>query len=145
MRRRLLSKQLRVDCIFSSQDYASRQGAMDRFRAGETWLLISTDVLARGIDFVGVQTVISYDCPASRRDYIHRAGRTGRAGQTGTAITFFTEADAEVLTQIANAVAEVGQEVPQWMLTKRKAPAPTGQNKRSKQGLVAGRAGGKQK
>lgn len=106
---------------------------MDRFRAGETWVLISTDVLARGIDFVGVQTVISYDCPMSRRDYIHRVGRTGRAGNSGVAITFFTESDAVILGQIANVVAEVGQEVPAWMLTKRKfePQRASAQNKKS--------------
>ena len=77
-----------VDSIFSSQEYAQRSAAMTDFRAGKTWVLISTDVLARGIDFVGVQTVISFDFPSSTLDYIHRIGRTGRAGRSGACLPF---------------------------------------------------------
>lgn len=52
-------------------------------RSGRTWVLVSTDVIGRGMDFVGVSTVVNYDFPASTMDYIHRIGRTGRAGHTG--------------------------------------------------------------
>ncbi len=106
----------RVDSIFSSKDYCMRQKALDTFRSGETWLLISTDVLARGIDFVDIQTVVNYDCPASLDDYVHRIGRTGRGGSTGTAVTFFKEDDGKTVRSIAHMVASMGQAVPQWML-----------------------------
>ena len=108
---------VRVDSIFSSQDYEGRAKAMTDFRAGNTWLLISTDVLARGIDFIGVQTVLNYDCPETREAYIHRIGRAGR-GQAGRAVTFFTEDDAPLLRPICHLLANAGQQVPQWMLEK---------------------------
>ena len=56
---------------------------MDGFRAGSAWVLIATDLLGRGMDFLGVTTVLNYDFPASTHDYVHRVGRTGRAGLPG--------------------------------------------------------------
>ena len=111
----------RADSIFSSKDYRMRQKALDTFRSGDTWLLISTEVLARGIDFVDIQTVVNYDCPASLDDYVHRIGRTGRSGSNGAAVTFFTEEDGKVVRSIAHMVASTGQVVPQWMLSMSKA------------------------
>jgi ATP-dependent RNA helicase DDX52/ROK1 len=52
-------------------------------RSGRTWVLIATDLIGRGMDFVGVSTVVNYDFPFTATDYIHRIGRTGRAGHTG--------------------------------------------------------------
>ena len=63
----------------------------------QIWVLICTDLMGRGIDFKGVNTVINYDFPTSAVAYIHRIGRTGRAGRTGKAVTFFTEDDATTL------------------------------------------------
>lgn len=54
-----------------------------RVRSGRTWVLVSTDLIGRGMDFVGVNTVVNYDFPSTTTDYIHRVGRTGRAGHTG--------------------------------------------------------------
>ena len=110
----------RVDSIFSDKDYRLRQRALDTFRSGETWLLISTDVLARGIDFVNIQTVVNYDCPSSIDDYVHRIGRTGRGGSSGAAVTFFTEEDGSVIRSIAHMATSMGQTVPPWMLTMPK-------------------------
>lgn len=112
----------RVDSIFSNKDYRLRQKALDTFRSGETWLLISTEVLARGIDFVGIRTVINYDCPASIDDYVHRIGRTGRGQSKGTAVTFFTEDDGPIVRSIAHMAKSMGQAVPQWMLSMQRNP-----------------------
>jgi ATP-dependent RNA helicase DDX52/ROK1 len=57
------------------------------------WLLICTELMARGIDFKGVNLVINYDCPQTVVSYIHRIGRTGRAGRLGEAVTFVTDED----------------------------------------------------
>ena len=54
---------------------------MSNFRAGKTWILITTDLLSRGIDFRGVNGVVNYDIPTTAASYVHRAGRTGRAGR----------------------------------------------------------------
>jgi hypothetical protein len=72
-----------VDSISADQTAAARSAAVDNFRSGATWLLIATDLIARGMDFAGVQTVVNYDFPHSTSDYIHRIGRTGRAGRSG--------------------------------------------------------------
>ena len=93
---------------------------MRRFRTGEAWVLIATDVAARGLDFKGVNMVINYDLPTSPVSYIHRIGRTGRAGRRGVAVTFFTEDDMPALRPIANVVRLSGCEVPDWMLALKK-------------------------
>jgi superfamily II DNA helicase RecQ len=64
-----------------------------------------------GMDFAGVNTVINYDFPATTADYIHRIGRTGRAGHSGLAITFFTEHDAPKLRSVAHLVTQAGSKV----------------------------------
>ncbi|KAH7546223.1 hypothetical protein FEM48_Zijuj01G0177700 [Ziziphus jujuba var. spinosa] len=96
---------------------SKRENAVDDFRAGKTWVLIATDVIARGMDFKGVNCVINYDFPDSAAAYIHRIGRSGRAGRRGEAITFYTEQDIPFLRNIANAMAASGCEVPSWALT----------------------------
>ena len=63
---------------------AQRTAAVERFKAGEVPLLIATDVAARGLDIPDVEAVINYSFPLTTEDYVHRIGRTGRAGKTGT-------------------------------------------------------------
>lgn len=72
-----------MDVIHAEQTDAVREAAIDNFRAGRTWLLIATDLVGRGMDFLGVTTVVNYDFPTSTHDYVHRVGRTGRAGRQG--------------------------------------------------------------
>jgi superfamily II DNA/RNA helicase len=67
---------------------AAREKAMTRFREGKIEILVATDVAARGIDVEGVTHVINYTCPEDEKNYVHRIGRTGRAGASGVAITF---------------------------------------------------------
>jgi superfamily II DNA/RNA helicase len=66
----------------------ARERALRAFRAGKVDILVATDVAARGIDITGVTHVINYECPDDEKTYVHRIGRTGRAGETGTAVTF---------------------------------------------------------
>lgn len=72
-----------VDCIHSDQSGAARTAAVNNFRTGDTWVLIATDLVGRGMDFLGVNLVVNFDFPKSTMDYIHRVGRTGRAGRAG--------------------------------------------------------------
>ncbi|KAH9735360.1 DEAD-box ATP-dependent RNA helicase 57 [Citrus sinensis] len=108
---------IRAGVIHSDLSQTQRENAVDDFRAGKTWVLIATDVIARGMDFKGVNCVINYDFPDSGAAYIHRIGRTGRAGRSGEAITLYTEDDIPFLRNIANLMKASGCEVPSWILT----------------------------
>ena len=72
---------------------AARERALTKFRDGKLQVLVATDVAARGIDVSGVTHVVNYSCPEDEKTYLHRIGRTGRAGATGIAITFVDWAD----------------------------------------------------
>jgi len=87
----------KVDVMHSEMPKKQRDLVITKFRDGETWILICTDVLSRGIDVLGIKLVVNYDFPMGTMSYIHRIGRTGRAGRTGKAITFFTNDDKEHL------------------------------------------------
>ncbi|RLN33413.1 DEAD-box ATP-dependent RNA helicase 57 [Panicum miliaceum] len=107
---------VRADVIHADLNEQQRQDAVDNLRAGKTWVLIATEVIARGMDFKGVNCVINYDFPESAAAYIHRIGRSGRAGRSGEAITFFTEEDKPFLRNIANVLVSSGCEVPSWIM-----------------------------
>ncbi|XP_077232158.1 P-loop containing nucleoside triphosphate hydrolases superfamily protein [Tasmannia lanceolata] len=107
---------IKVDVIHADLTQIQREDAIDNFRAGKTWVLIATDVIARGMDFKGVNCVINYDFPESAAAYIHRIGRSGRAGRSGEAITLYTESDVPFLRNIANVMVASGCEVPSWIL-----------------------------
>ncbi|XP_010475991.1 PREDICTED: DEAD-box ATP-dependent RNA helicase 57 [Camelina sativa] len=116
----LKCENVRVGVIHSELPPGERENAVDRFRAGETWVLIATDVIARGMDFKGINCVINYDFPDSASAYIHRIGRSGRAGRSGEAITFYTEEDVPFLRNIANTMISSGCEVPSWIMSLKK-------------------------
>jgi len=107
---------INVDVMHAMRSAHQREEVMKRFRRGDIWILICTDLMARGIEFQGVQMVINYDLPQTAVSYIHRIGRTGRAGREGEAVTFFTEQDLPRIRPIANVVRLSGCEVPEWML-----------------------------
>lgn len=80
---------------------AQRLDALELFRKKEVDFLIATDVAARGLDIVGVETVINFECPRNITTYVHRVGRTARAGQQGCAVTFVSERDRPLLKAVA--------------------------------------------
>jgi ATP-dependent RNA helicase DDX52/ROK1 len=116
----LLYDGIHVDVIHAGRSRTARDNAVAKFRRGDTWVLICTDLVARGVDFRAVNMVINYDLPSSGITYVHRIGRTGRAGRKGKAITLFTEADFDNLRTIANVMKQSGCVVPEWMLTLKK-------------------------
>jgi superfamily II DNA/RNA helicase len=86
--------------IHGDMDQASRIAELDRFKRGDISILVASDVAARGLDVKGVSHVFNYDTPWHPDDYVHRIGRTGRAGATGIAYTFITPKDAEAIDNI---------------------------------------------
>ncbi len=91
--RRLRRAKISCAPIHGNRSQRQRENALRNFREGEVDVLVATDVLARGIDVPEVSYVVNFDVPADAEDYIHRIGRTGRAGESGWAITFVTEDD----------------------------------------------------
>lgn len=86
--------------IHGDMDQSSRIAELDRFKAGDVNILVASDVAARGLDIKGVSHVFNFDAPWHPDDYVHRIGRTGRAGATGTAYTLVNSADAEAIDNI---------------------------------------------
>jgi len=83
---------------------AKRLGSLNKFKAKERSILVCTDVASRGLDIPHVDVVINYDVPAASKDYIHRVGRTARAGRNGVAITIVTQYDVELYQKVENLI-----------------------------------------
>lgn len=86
--------------IHGDMDQSSRIKELDLFKAGTINILVASDVAARGLDIKGVSHVFNFDAPWHPDDYVHRIGRTGRAGATGSAFTLVTPADEDAIAQI---------------------------------------------
>eukprot|EP00466_Bigelowiella_natans_P010430 jgi/Bigna1/36067/e_gw1.12.31.1 len=89
-----------------------RLGALNKYRSGESSILVATDVASRGLDIPHVDVVINYDVPTHSKDYIHRVGRTARAGRSGTAITCVTQYDVELFQRIEKLIGQKMAEHP---------------------------------
>ena len=123
----------RIAVLHADLSSSARDSIMTRFRKGEVWVLITTDLLARGVDFRGLNGVVNFDAPTSAAAYVHRVGRTGRAGREGgVAVTFYTQDDIPYVKLIANViraseklrgVKEGEGSIQQWLLDA--LPTPT--------------------
>jgi len=96
----LEKRQHKSNRIHGDRSQSQREAALRSFKDGKTRVLVATDVAARGIDIDSVSHVINYDIPEAPEDYVHRIGRTGRAGNTGRAITLFTAAEEHSMRAI---------------------------------------------
>lgn len=92
-----------------------REYALRSFKSGNTPILVATDVAARGLDIPHVSHVINFDLPNDIDDYVHRIGRTGRAGKSGLATAFFNEKNTSLAKGLADLMKEAKQEVPDWL------------------------------
>ncbi|KAF4980811.1 hypothetical protein FZEAL_3265 [Fusarium zealandicum] len=143
----------RIAALHSGLTDSARSAIMRKFRAGEIWVLITTDVLARGVDFAGVNGVVNYDVPGSSAGYVHRAGRTGRAGREGgVAVTFYTKEDIPFVKMVANVIAasekqagKTGEEagVQKWLLDALPNVGKADRKKLKERGVEARRSGTK--
>ncbi|MBA2920059.1 DEAD/DEAH box helicase [Sphingomonas sp. MAH-20] len=108
-----------VGQIHGDMEQPERLRELDRFKSGEINILTASDVAARGLDIKGVSHVFNYDVPWHPDDYVHRIGRTGRAGATGKALTLVTSEDAEA---VANIEKLTGQTIERIAVQKASAP-----------------------
>jgi len=113
--------------IHSDKSQSNRLEALHAFKTGQTPLLIATDVASRGLDIPLVEYVINYSFPLTVEDYVHRIGRTGRAGNKGTAHTFFQQIDKQHAGGLVNVLKETNQNIPPSLLqfdlsVKKKEP-----------------------
>ena len=96
----LTAREVSADQIHADRSQGQRDRALKDFKSGKTRVLVATDIASRGIDVESVSHVINYEVPDSPEDYVHRVGRTGRAGNTGDAITFVSPAEEIALRAI---------------------------------------------
>src|SRR5205807_3612033 len=131
LHRSLVRHGFNAAALHGDLDQPARTAALDSFRKGEVTLLIASDVAARGLDIPAVSHIFNFDVPHHADDYVHRIGRTGRAGLTGTAITIVTPADHKNVAAIEKLI---GQTIP-WMSEAPRAaaerPAPSGEQRRN--------------
>ncbi|KAI8926224.1 P-loop containing nucleoside triphosphate hydrolase protein [Entophlyctis helioformis] len=99
-------------CLHGQMTQPKRLGALAKFKSGGNNILIATDVASRGLDIPGVDVVLNYDVPQSSKDYIHRVGRTARAGRAGKSITLVTQYDVEWYQRIEYAIQKKLDEYP---------------------------------
>ena len=95
--------------FFSSSTQAKRLGSLNKFKAKQRSILIATDVASRGLDIPHVDVVINFDLPSHSKDYVHRVGRTARAGRGGRSISVITQYDVELYQRIE---AVIGKKLP---------------------------------
>ena len=104
-----------VTSIHGDRSQHEREAALAHFRASRCPFLVATDVAARGLDIPNVLDVINFDTPTCIEDYVHRIGRTGRCGRTGTATSFINRASQGVVRELYDMLRENKQEVPPWL------------------------------
>jgi len=99
--KRLAKQNVHAVAMHGDKSQSQREKALARFESGRVDTLVATDVAARGIDVRGITHVINYDAPAAREDYVHRVGRTARAGASGVGITFVLDDQAREVAKFA--------------------------------------------
>ncbi|KAK9824180.1 hypothetical protein WJX72_008364 [[Myrmecia] bisecta] len=129
--------------IHGDRSQAEREAALRNFRSGRTPILVATDVAARGLDIPHVTHVINFDLPTDIDDYVHRIGRTGRAGKKGLATAFFGDKDIGLAKGMAELLQETNQEVPGWLQNISARSASYGSSSKSRRGGGGNRFGGR--
>lgn len=110
----LVNEGIEATSIHGDRDQADRTRALALFTSGRCPVLVATDVASRGLDIPDVRAVINFDLPNNIDDYVHRIGRTGRAGRKGAAISFVSEKNKPILRELYDLMKENHQEVPSW-------------------------------
>lgn len=134
----LILLQIQKFCLLSWLQ--EREYALRSFKSGKTPILVATDVAARGLDIPHVAHVVNFDLPNDIDDYVHRIGRTGRAGKSGLATAFFNENNSSLARPLSDLMLEANQEVPAWL---SRFAARSSYSKSRRGGGPGGRFGGR--
>eukprot|EP00758_Cryptobia_borreli_P016766 Tbor_TRINITY_DN6136_c2_g9::TRINITY_DN6136_c2_g9_i1::g.21651::m.21651/K11594/DDX3X, bel; ATP-dependent RNA helicase DDX3X len=127
LERFLQTNQYSATSIHGDRVQRERESALAHFKSGRKTILVATDVASRGLDIPNVSLVILYDLPSNIDSYVHRIGRTGRAGKTGNAVSFYNEKNKNIADELVMIMQEAKQEVPQWLSEQtRRFPASNG-------------------
>lgn len=109
---RSLARQFGAAAIHGDKTQHERDWVLGQFKTGRSPILVATDVAARGLDIKDIRVVLNFDFPTGIEDYVHRIGRTGRAGATGLAYTFFSDQDAKYAKDLIKVLEGANQKVP---------------------------------
>ena len=135
---------IQVNAIHGNKSQPQREKALREFRTGRARVLVATDIAARGIDVTGISHVINFDLPAEPESYVHRIGRTARAGAEGIAVSFCDPSERSTLRIIerllGNSITVIG-DAPQPMPYQNSRPSAPGQAKRRRFTSNGGRGG----
>jgi len=111
----LINQGFPATSIHGDRTQRERERALEMFRSGRAPILVATAVAARGLDIPNVKHVVNYDLPTDIDDYVHRIGRTGRAGNTGVSTAFFNRGNRGVVRELIDLLKEANQEVPTFL------------------------------
>jgi ATP-dependent RNA helicase DDX3X len=111
----LMGHDLPTTSIHGDRTQREREMALHTFRTGRTPIMVATAVAARGLDIPNVTHVVNYDLPSDIDDYVHRIGRTGRAGNTGVSTAFFNRGNKNIVRELVELLREANQEIPPWL------------------------------
>jgi ATP-dependent RNA helicase DDX3X len=113
----LINQGFPATSIHGDRTQRERERALDMFKTGRCPILVATAVAARGLDIPNVKHVVNYDLPTDIDDYVHRIGRTGRAGNTGISTAFFNRGNRGVVRDLIDLLKEANQEIPAFLET----------------------------
>ena len=144
LERFLYQRRFAAVSIHGDRAQREREMALSNFKSGRVNILVATDVAARGLDIPDVTLVIQYDLPSNIDSYVHRIGRTGRAGKKGLAVAFFNDKNKNIVDELVELMVEAKQDTPEWlkaMVTKR--PQQNYGRGRGGNNYYGGRGGGR--
>ncbi|KAI9620645.1 hypothetical protein KEM48_007994 [Puccinia striiformis f. sp. tritici PST-130] len=113
----LIQSNFAATSIHGDRSQRERERALETFRSNRTPVMVATAVAARGLDIPNVTHVVNYDLPNDIDDYVHRIGRTGRAGNTGVSTAFFNRNNKNIVRELIDLLREANQEIPAWLET----------------------------
>lgn len=137
----LFSQGFAASAIHGDRSQREREAALNSFKAGRINILVATDVASRGLDISGVNQVINYDVPGNIDSYVHRIGRTGRAGHVGVATSYFNDDNRGISKKLVKILAESNQVIPDWL--QKMAAEPYYKDKRLRGAGFGGARGGR--